>query len=523
VCKVMIVDDEIPDLEGLKRFIPWEELGMQVTAAVNDARKALVFMTEQPIDILVTDIKMPRMSGLELTEQAVKLNPRVKVIFVSSYADFHYAKQAVSLKAFGYVLKPVDDKELIQLLLEAKSALEQERVTRLQQKQAGENVYVLRNNLLQDWFEGLIADQEAVSRLAAFDIAAIHESYQAAIAEMDDVGRFETFDEERTEHIRTIMQIMESRRSKNEIRILYKSSNLRFVLLLAGSQREARDELTALLEEIQSQTGQTITIGLGGPTAQLADLPLSYKQALMALDAKMFIGKNRVLTPMDAKPEVARDVVDLETQFELLFQATSDYALVAIHDTLESIFQLIQASRSKVSVYNFAYFICSKLESYLKHLKEDVQSILGANNEVLMQVLALETIEDIKKWLRKLFFQISEHLNAKRQTIGQKLVREIEEYVTRNLSGKITLKDLGDYLSFSGNYLGHLYKNMTGVTFGDYLNARRMEKAKELLDDPRLKIFEIAECVGYRDLPYFTKQFKEYYQLTPSEYRKRAK
>jgi len=125
--KVLLVDDEVLDLEGMRAFIPWTDLGMEVSAAVNNGFDAYEVLERERIDILVTDVRMPNMTGLELTKRGLTLQPHLKVIFVSGYQDFQFVKQALSLQACNYVLKPTDDDELIESLEKIRGELEQRR------------------------------------------------------------------------------------------------------------------------------------------------------------------------------------------------------------------------------------------------------------------------------------------------------------------------------------------------------------------------------------------------------------
>ncbi|MDQ6422965.1 response regulator [Paenibacillus sp. LHD-117] len=506
--KVLLVDDDLPDLEGLKRFIPWDDMNMEVAATVNNGMKALSILEEQPIDILVTDIRMPIMSGLELTEQVIKLNKKMKIIFVSSYADFEYAKQAVNLKAFGYVLKPVDDQEIIKLLKKAKDELDQEKT----------HAPIVRNKLLQEWFLELINTEDVAKVLPINELIIKHGEAAVAVIEIDHrIGM------EKDSWFESLVAIVQSCMELDQHSIVMKWFNSSIVMLLQGNEQAVIPLLNGIQETVRTNAEFTITIGLGQFVADAADLQASFKQARQAVQSKLFVSKDRIITAEQAMREVSLQVIDLEGYLASLLHSISEYSVVDIHDSLEEIFRLFQSSRSTIVVYHIIYYILSQVEIYLKSRNENVNDILGVNYEGLHILFEYETLIEMKRKLREILFQCSEKLYFKRQTVPQKLVAEIERYVLNNLDKKITLKDVGDHLAFSGNYLAHLYKNNTGVAFSDFVIQTRMNKAKEMLRNPRLKIFEIAEAVGYRDLPYFTKQFKEYFEVTPSEYRKAAK
>lgn len=152
--KVLLADDEMLDLEGMKRFIPWSELGLEVVDAVSNGFAACDVIKHRPVDILVTDINMPNMSGLELARKAIEKKPDIRIVFVSGYQDFHYVKQALSMKACSYVLKPVDDDELIASLQTIKQELELEGKRKEAEKHYQRMIPMAKNELLIRLLEG---------------------------------------------------------------------------------------------------------------------------------------------------------------------------------------------------------------------------------------------------------------------------------------------------------------------------------------------------------------------------------
>lgn len=273
--KVLLADDEHLDLEGMRTFIPWSELGMEVVGAVSNGFSACELMERQAVDILVTDVNMPHMSGLELARRAMDRRPDVRVVFVSGHQDFHYVKQALSLKACSYVLKPMDDDELVASLRQITLELEYE------------------------------------------------------------------------------------------------------------AHRKRTEE--------------------------------QYLKMMQALEAQE-----------SGKPEDAR-----ERQGE----------------------------------------------------PEPPQQ---------------------------------QHAPG-----SSRLIREIVATMQARLHDNLTLKNIAQQFAFSPNYLGHLFKEETGQGFSEMLTELRMKRARELLKDPKVKIYEVAGQVGYRYMPYFSRQFKETFGMTPMEFRKR--
>lgn len=415
--KVLLADDEQLDLDGLRRFTPWEELGMEVAAAVNSGFAALDVMSRETIDVLVTDIRMPNMSGLELARQAAALRPGLKIVFVSGHADFQYAKQAIEMNACSYVLKPVDDEDMAQALRTAMASLDRERLGESLERTFRQSLPYVQNELLGRLLEG------------------------------------------RTD---------------------------------------------------------------GEPAAGLAELHRSYEQAAEALACQMFYGKDLLIGPGDRDPGVARDVADLDAVLENMFAAISRYELVRLDDAIRDLFALASGVGTKHAVYHFVLHAIAKLDDYLREFNENFYELTGTELQSMELLFRFETAEDVRSWLRRKAFEISEKLYRKRVKKNRRLVEEIKRYVEDRLDGAVTVRDAANRFSFAPNYLGHLFKEETGINFSDYVIARRLEKARLLLQDPKLKVYEVAGLVGYRSLPYFSRHFKETFGMTPGDYRRRC-
>ncbi|MCY9514705.1 response regulator [Paenibacillus apiarius] len=523
--KVLLADDEMLDLEGMKQFIPWSELGLEVVGAVNNGFSACEVMEQQSVDILVTDVNMPNMSGLELAQRAIDKKPDVRIIFVSGYQDFHYVKQALSLKACSYVLKPMDDDELIASLHKVIQELEEEQRRREAEEDYQYMIPMAKNDLLIRIFEGDLTWYRSGGsmRLASsYGLEAVKWPVRVAVMELDDAVWLQPGSSEAALQDMRAAFLYEIR----EISLRHgmphccKLSRQRLAILM--DDEGARDCIAEMYNSMKSKLSLSMTIGLGKPIASLDQVHISYKQALEALDGKMFLGRGNLIDYEDVRraPEL-KDARTLDIRLDALFKAMSQYELVSIHDEIENLFQSVCSLRSKFTVHNLAMYIVWKLDQYLDSTDENLFDMLGMDLHNLDILLQFETVGDIRSWLIRKVFEISELLHEKDSSKNSKLIREILKTVKERLHENITLKDISHQFSFSPNYLGHLFKEEVGKTFSEMLIQIRMERACELLKDPTLKIYEVADQVGYRYIPYFSRQFKETFGMTPMEFRKR--
>lgn len=523
---VLLVDDEILDLEGMKQFIPWNELGMQVVEAANNAFTACDVLDKYDIDIIVSDVNMPNMSGLELARIAIEKKEDIRIIFVSGYQDFSYVKQALSLKAYSYVLKPMDDKELITALEKVRQDLDDAHKRRDVEEAYQQMIPMAKNDLLVRLFEG---DWEADSRagmlkvVKSYGLDKLEWPVHVAVLELDYFNWVQQQDAlSKLQMSKDFIDLVNTVGQKHGMPHYYKISSYRIALLMNESAMGAFIE--DIYASIRAKFPVTMTVGVGKQTFAMEQIHFSYKQAMEAVDGKMFIGKGQLIMyeTVSSQPGMI-DARMLDTRMETLFKAMKEYELVLIYDEIDKLFRSVSSLRSKFTIHNLAMYIIWKLDQQLKDNSEDLFEILGMEIHSFDILLQFDTISDIRSWLVLRAFEISEYLRSKSESVNHRLIREIIQMMKDKMSDNFTLKDIAQQFSFSPNYLGFLFKEETGKTFSEVLSQLRMEQACILLKDPTCKIYEIANQVGFRYLPYFSRQFKETYGMTPMEYRKRDK
>ncbi|REK74942.1 response regulator [Paenibacillus paeoniae] len=519
--KVLLVDDEILDLKGMQTFIPWQELGMEVFAAVTNGFAASEVIEREKIDILITDVRMPNMSGLELARKALDLYPTIKIIFVSGYQDFHYVKQALSLNACSYVVKPMDDNELIESLRKLQVDLNEER-KQLETEQLYKRMFpIVKTEYLLQLLEGTWDKESIDSLLDNYQFNQLKWPVRVVVVERDDWMRKrnveENFDE--TELSNAFWNGLFSLCKDLDILHYCRVTDKRMALLIENGME--LDKLRDKFNEVSGPTPISVTTGVGGAVSQITELKDSYRKAQTALDYKVFYGKGKIIHHDAVQSTQMKDVQSLDIQLDALFEAMTNYELVKVHDELEMLYSLANNMRSKFTIQNFTMFLLMKLDAYLQKMNEDLFRMLNLDLGSLDILLRYETMDEIHSWLRYRVYELSEMLQTKKHKKNWKLVQDIVDDVKLRLHENITLKDVAEKYSFSPNYLGQIFKEEMKTNFSDYVSMLRMEKAGELLVNTNLKVYEIANLIGYRYLPYFSRQFKDYHGKTPLEYRRK--
>lgn len=520
--KVLLVDDEILDLKGMQTFIPWADLGMEVAAAVTSGFAASEVIERESIDILITDVRMPNMSGLELARKALDIQEKIKIIFVSGYQDFHYVKQALSLNACSYVVKPMDDNELIESLRKLRAELDEEKKLLETEQLYRRMVPMAKNEYLVQLLEGSW-NMDTLSRLMEeYELTKMRWPVQVVIIERDDWIRMKNTNEalDESEMSNVFWNGLLSKCNELGIRHFCRVTDRRMGLLI--ERDNSVEQLKQELGKDASEVPFTVTFGVGDAVHTPYMLKDSYKKAQAALDYKVFYGKGKVIHHETVQASQMKDVQSLDIQLDALFEAMTNYDLVKVHDELGMLYGLANNMRSKFSIQNFTIFLLMKLDAYLqKSNNEDLFQMLNLDFNSLDVLLHYETIDEIHTWLRYRVYELSELLQTKKHKKNWKLVQDIVSDVKQRLHENITLKDVAEKYSFSPNYLGQIFKEEMNMNFSDYVSMLRMEKAGTLLMETNLKVYEIAGLIGYRYLPYFSRQFKDYHGKTPLEYRRK--
>ncbi|MUT68272.1 response regulator [Paenibacillus sp. NEAU-GSW1] len=519
---ILLVDDEAIDLEWLRRRVAGnDQLPPNSVVTATSGFAALKMMEQQRIDLILSDIRMPIMTGMEFARKAKEINPGVHIIFISGHQDFSYAKEAIQLNASGYLLKPVDDNELNELLIGHCTKIEKERK---QHVSLTETLSLVNQELLLRWFNEP-APGEVELHIHHFLEPLLKGGSAVAIIELDDMAwkLKDRDEEERRALTASINQYIRQFAQDRKLGTVMTSYDFHFVVLATVQEEYFKALLEELIKAFYETFSFTITIGTGMYTSEMDKLHDSYRQAQAALSIKWILGKNRLIEDTSEWTPKERIAANVEQTVDRMLQAMLEYDLTTIDDCLLQLFNGDSPLTQKNDIYDLIIRITSKLHADLQQMNEHLYEILKWESHQPFILFQFETVHDILSWLRRRFFELSELLYLKRQRQKRKLIDEITGYVKERLDQKITLNEVAAHFDFTPNYLGQLFKAETNTLFSDFLNDLRMERVCELLADPTKKIYEIAEQVGYKNIIYFNRQFKLHMGMSPGEYRKKNK
>jgi len=535
--KLVIVDDEESTRSGLVECFDWERFGIRVVGEADDGIKGWELIERLQPDIVITDVKMPGMDGIALADRIVRRGKPVKLIFVSGYDDVDLLKSAMKMDAADYILKPIDLAELSSVIGKVVDRTEKERslrqrMTEMESKLA-QSIPLLREKFWTRLIRGAAGYGGELDRQKAFlgFSFPMDGEYCAAIIRLDDQATlFNRMQERDIELISFAVQnicqeIIDSALSG----YVFEYNRGEFVSVIALRTEEDRDLLYAVLKEIKEKlcgflqrfADISLTIGLGEVVSPLTELHDSYRSAGDAVDQKLFLGKNNIITVDrlgNGNNPDHRHVSGLVERVTAILK-TADKDRVSRY--LQEIFDYLARSRNVNLKY--CQMVCLEILIGASKFLIDVNllnEVLEAEEKRLRDALfGLETLADMKDGVESYLHLVCSHIGCMQKQKSSRLITQVKELIHSRYATNLTIKDMAKEVYLTSTYMCLLFKQETGETINEYLTRLRMEKAKELLRNPDIRLYDICHAIGYAEPGYFSKQFKKYSGFTPSEYR----
>ena len=515
--RVIIVDDEPIIRRGLRETIEWDSLGLEVAGEAADGAEALKLIEAIRPEILITDIRMPQMDGLALIREVRKLDYDVKITILSGYNDTSYLQAAIKLGVDNYLLKPIDNDELIGNLKNAVSEIEKEAEVGLRIRQGSE---LLRSNTLRRLVTGNISLEELKEKSDFLGISVRAERYVCAVCAMSRQSPTDV--RERLSKI-WVREMTGEVPGGARVAFLDGDGNLTLVTAFdsAPEGREALDQaLNALAERAQREHGLALMIGAGRPVARPEDIHLSYESALESLEYGVFMNNSGVIwydgVPAASLPPRAFDRIDSEKMKTLIRKGDQAGLKAWLGGEIDAL--ISEAAPPVSQVHNLLMHIAVRMTDCFHELYGSMNANAEPINFDFARLFALRRFSDMRRWL----FELCDGLfDANQAVLGKStsLVGVAVAYIAEHYREGVSLKQVAADLHINTSYLGQIFKKETGSAFTDYVNALRIREAQRLLSNPALKVYEVAERVGFTDYHYFLKIFKKVTGTTPKDLR----
>ena len=519
--KVLIADDEPEVLDGLKILIEWDKYGFKVAGTAANGKEALNKLNEDNYDLVVTDIRMPMLNGLELIKAIHGVDAELKIIILSGYDEFSYAKSAVELGVKAYLLKPVDQKELQHHLINIKNELDnlyaKKRISDQKDK-------IIREKFLYDLTEGNVTEQELHIKGEEFDIHLRDGCFCIALLEIEN---FYCMLEESIDHAKAMLAalggITEKMITGRQMGYIYEDLQGLIGIIFSGRIFE-REEIEDCLKEIclysLNRLNLHLIVGVGNIFAEIENIKLSKKQARKALERKCFVNNGNII--FYDKFELSEKLAwQMEENYSVLIDAIEEMNIDIINAQKGKIIKDIQNKHLPNEViqalsYSLMFGICTIVKKY----KRDAADLL---NQIDVLTLSSSNIEKFKEWLDNTCLRAVDYISRISGIKSDKIAVRIKKYIEDNFSEDISLKMMADVFYLNPAYLGQLFKNSFGESFSDYLNKKRISQAKKMIFIEGYKIYDAIKNAGYKNTEYFYRQFRRYENISFAEYREKLK
>lgn len=519
---LFIADDETTVREGLKKILNWTELGFEICGEGTNGLNTLEGILNKNPDLVLLDIRMPKLHGTELAKQARAQGFKGRIIILSGYSDFKYAQEAIRCGVDYYLTKPVDEEELLK-------AVETIRDTIMTDKQRKSSMETYRekakNTILRDMMQdGIIPKTDSKNDIVSTnlnlaDLNLIADCYQVIILDGYyplDRDYYNTFC--RLLHISSV-------KCRNLERLNIADQE---VLLLKGSELIQQFEFVVkeIEENPRAEKYSNLFIAAGRVIHNINDISSSYQDAVTLISRRFFCAKHQhTLLPnqLPSKPlenqnqSFTMSEDDADYYCNLLYQYIQTYNRKEIDHTLDSLKDTLFYTKEPIdSIQSFLSGIFLHLKHRIKQNYSDKDISLQSNSEIIDFIHHTRYLYEIINYFNTQFDLV---IKAIGNSSSDSVIDDILYYIRYNYKSNLKLDTLAPMFGYNSSYLGKVFSKKVGSNFNSYVDQIRISQAKELLLQDNLKVYEISKNVGYKNVDYFHKKFKKYVGVSPAEYR----
>lgn len=524
---ILIVDDEKIITEGLKLILERSKEDYYICGVAYNGLEGIDSALKEKPDIIITDVRMHQMDGLEMIRRLKEAGVEAKFIILSGYSDFNYAKKAIEMAVKFYITKPVEEEELYEALNKACIDIEAERTREFEvqelKKAMQSNINSLKEFVLRDILDSGVDNTTSVKYM--LDLSGFPVSFNQYVCSILEFNcEPEDFSEFYSKHL---LEKMENYLGIYSYHISLHYARSQIAIIIADQGLIDYSQLTCRLADIKNYIKQALdvpaTMGIGLIYGELDGVSQSFEEARQALSYKVIKGAGSVITYSEIQKITGSRNAVSDEDISRLEACIDNLDIQESRNIIEDIFDKMSRDKNlrladlQIQCINILLSGTRKMSVTQLQINEFV----GKNILSLKSISRFKTLEQLKNWLINTIHSIIQ-LKLERKVPAKKdIIGEIKEYVADHFNTDISLAELSDKFFMNPYYLSQLFKEKTGETYLNYLTRVRINKAKELLESTDLKIYNICEMVGYSDTNYFSKLFEKTVGCRPSEYKKK--
>ncbi len=535
--KVFLVEDEIIIREAIHKMIPWAEYGFELIGEAKDGEMALPLIKKSKPDVLITDIKMPFMDGLTLSRLVKKDLPNTKIIIISGYDDFDYARQAITLGIEQYLLKPISKDEFLEVLEGIRSKYEKENEQKLYYQKFENEIKAYEKNAQRDFFELLVSEDVDLQRIYEqadrLQIDIMAQCYNLVLFDIGAKSDYQNVGDRYSNDAADVQNKIDEFFINNRSYQLFRNQQFNYAVLIKGDENEIGQITAECIEFLKTTFEQNGTLEwfvcAGKSVERLSMMSECYKEAMKSF-AYRYLGYRYVFSYENIeKTEKDEDMnlqnidmnaVKQEIIYNFLFNALDE----EVDSFVKNYLQMIggEAMRSKMFQQYILLNLHFCLTSFAEKLGYDKTEIDDSLKFIVDE--RIKSTEDLEKIIGSILRKGIRLREERSKGRNQSVIRTALQYMEENFTDdSLTLNRVAGVANVSANHFSALFSQEMGQTFIEYLTQLRMNRAKEQLRCTDMRSGEIALEVGYKDPHYFSFLFKKTQGCTPSEYRNQTR
>lgn len=528
--KAIIVDDEDLVRQGLKKHFDWSEHNIEIVADLSDGQKAFQFVKDNHVDLVLTDVLMPYMDGITLAKNLRELYPQIKIIFISGHDDVSYLKNALKVEAVDYILKSIDLDELKDTVSRVVNTMNTEK----QSKKTMADMENLLNQsfpLLQErFFITMIRDAFENSdimkeRIEFLNIPLKDEMYYCVL--VVQIQRLYSKFHALSERERQLLSLQIQNECKEVGKqysdtICFENKQGEYVMILSLLEDEYEETLLEVSENLDKRLkgdmNLQVSIGISDRFKGLENIKTSYENATNAI-SKRYLLDDELTISVD-KYEMDESLKEYKERAEKSLQeCLSCGNTEQVSEVLSELFNIVREKFHHDEEQNLMIFLLLLPTRIVTDIKINKKSDYSNQRMILEKFLCCGDFEEQCLLIQKLYFEVATLMGSMSKTYSHTIINQVRKTIEERFKEQISISTLAKDVYLTPTYLCVLFKQVTGTTINDYLTLTRLEKAKKLLSDPYIKLYDVCYEVGYLSPSYFSRLFKKYAGISPSEYR----
>lgn len=515
---VVIADDEKKFREFMKRCLEEEE-ALKIVGCAKNGMEVLEIVDDQRVDLVLLDINMPIMDGLMVAEQLKKNRSEIFVVLVTGYNEFEYARQAIKLGVKDYILKPFSKNQLLtqiaQIIPNIQNQRESAKDNKLNTTMAKDSFVM---NLLVN--ESSQSEEKLEELFKRFELPNCSTRYHAAVIEI--LNHYRNDAEDKLWGFSVINIINEMRDLAGEKYIVKGMERNRICVLYNYLDEEKRGipiSYTRVCQYCKRYLGLDLIIGIGADVRKLSGIHQSYKYALEAVsNAKLYKKPGVTVYKHSEKKE---DIgFDSMASGDRIMGSLRAHDLAGIEKELDNVkAYLLEKDLTAESIYVMLLSFITTCLSYVKEMGVDSREILGNEFHPVTEIKLNETMDDLFEWIIEIFRKVIRYFSKSKITRSKIIVVEVKNYIDKHYADPLLrAEDIAKSLYLDSSYIRKVLSKEMGTSVVELITLKRMEVAREILLNEKIKLSALAERVGYNDPKYFGKCFRKHYGISPRDF-----